>query len=80
MDRHDATSSEAATDLHVGVSTLQSWAAKGLVQPKWRTPGGHARWDIDDLRKQLGLPSEGAADEQAITRGHDHLDDDQRRG
>ena len=54
------TTSQAADELGIAVSTLQSWAAKGLVRPAWRTPGGQARWDVDDLERQLDLPSGGA--------------------
>jgi excisionase family DNA binding protein len=53
------TTHEAAEQLGIGVSTLQAWAAKGTVTPAWRTPGGHARWNIDDLRRQLGMPPRG---------------------
>ena len=34
------TTKQAAEQIGVGVSTLQSWAAKGLVTPAWRTPAG----------------------------------------
>jgi 8-oxo-dGTP pyrophosphatase MutT (NUDIX family) len=54
------TTRVAAEAIGVGVSTLQSWAAKGLVRPAWRTAGGQARWDLDDLRSQLGAPDESA--------------------
>jgi excisionase family DNA binding protein len=50
------TTAEAARRIGVGVSTLQRWAAQGLVTPAWRTPGGQARWDVDDLRAQLRMP------------------------
>jgi 8-oxo-dGTP diphosphatase len=50
------TSREAARRLGVGLSTLQGWAARGIVRPAWRTPGGQARWDVADLRRQLGMP------------------------
>jgi NUDIX domain/MerR HTH family regulatory protein len=43
----------AAAQLGVGTSTLQRWAARGLVTPALHTPGGQARWDVDDLRRQL---------------------------
>lgn len=52
------TTAKAAAALGIGVSTLQEWAAKGRVTPAWRTPGGHARWDIADLRRQLGMEEE----------------------
>jgi 8-oxo-dGTP diphosphatase len=57
--RDRATTRQAAADLGVGISTLQAWAAQGKVKPVWRTPGGHARWDIDDLRRQLDMPRTG---------------------
>lgn len=47
------TTRRAADAIGVGVSTLQAWAAAGTVTPAWRTPGGHARWDLEDLRRQL---------------------------
>jgi excisionase family DNA binding protein len=47
------TTGEAAKALGVGLTTLQRWAHAGLVTPAFRTPGGHFRWDIDDLRSQL---------------------------
>jgi excisionase family DNA binding protein len=50
------TTAEAARRIGVGVSTLQRWAAQGLVTPAWRTPGGQARWDVDDLKAQLRMP------------------------
>lgn len=60
------TTAEAARRIGVGVSTLQRWAAQGLVTPAWRTPGGQARWDVDDLKAQLQMPGsplrEDAAD------------------
>jgi excisionase family DNA binding protein len=49
------TSRETAEQLGVGLSTLQRWAAAGIIEPAWRTPGGHARWDIDSVRRQLGI-------------------------
>ena len=50
------TTAEAARRIGVGVSTLQRWAAQDLVTPAWRTPGGQARWDVDDLKAQLRMP------------------------
>jgi DNA-binding transcriptional MerR regulator len=44
---------DAAKAIGVGRSTLARWMAEGLVKPALVTPGGHARWDVDDLRKQL---------------------------
>jgi 8-oxo-dGTP pyrophosphatase MutT (NUDIX family) len=56
MSRRLVTSREAADHLGIGVSTLQGWAAKGMIRPAWRTPGGQARWDLADLERQLDMP------------------------
>ena len=64
------TTRVAADHLGIGVSTLQSWAAKGIVKPAWRTPGGLARWDLQDLERQLDMPprpAEEAAHESAAS-------------
>lgn len=44
---------DAAKSIGVGHSTLARWWQEGTVTPTLVTPGGHARWDIDDLREQL---------------------------
>jgi hypothetical protein len=56
------TTSAAAKAIGVGVSTLQRWTSEGVVTPAWRTPGGQARWDLDDLRRQLKMPAGDHAD------------------
>ena len=43
----------AAGEIGVSLTTLQRWAHAGLVVPAGRTAGGHFRWDVDDLRRQL---------------------------
>jgi DNA-binding transcriptional MerR regulator len=55
-DEPYVTTAIAAKMIGVGVSTLQRWAARGLVTPALRTPGGQARWDIEDLKAQLRVP------------------------
>lgn len=46
-------SGDAAAAVHVSTSTLyRAWQA-GKLDPAEVTPGGHARWDLDDLRRQL---------------------------
>jgi DNA-binding transcriptional MerR regulator len=47
------SSGEAARQLGVGRSTLHRWWRDGLVTPALVTAGQHARWDLDDLRRQL---------------------------
>ena len=43
----------AAAAIGVARGTLARWWAEGTVTPTVVTPGGHARWDVDDLREQL---------------------------
>jgi 8-oxo-dGTP pyrophosphatase MutT (NUDIX family) len=61
MAKPYVTSAKAAEAVGVGLSTLQAWAARGIVTPAWRTPGGQARWDVDDLRRQLKMPAPAEA-------------------
>lgn len=44
---------EAAREIGVGRATLARWWSEGLVKPVLVTAGGHARWDVDDLKRQL---------------------------
>jgi DNA-binding transcriptional MerR regulator len=47
------STSEAAAELGVSVRTLQQWRHDGTVLPDVVTPGGHARWDVERLRRDL---------------------------
>jgi DNA-binding transcriptional MerR regulator len=52
--RHvNVTTGEAARALDVTHSTLLRWMRAGIVRPASRTAGGHWRWDVQDLRRQL---------------------------
>lgn len=44
---------EVARLLGVSTRTVQAWVADGLLEPDLRTPGGHMRWDLDRLRREL---------------------------
>jgi 8-oxo-dGTP diphosphatase len=44
---------EAAAAVGVSSVTLLRWAHEGKVTPALITAGGHYRWRIDDLRRQL---------------------------
>ena len=55
------SSSVAAGELGVHYSALSRWAAEGRVTPAARTAGGHLRWDMPDLRRQLRANEESAA-------------------
>lgn len=57
--------SQAAAALDVDQSTLWRWLQKGRIRPAWTTPGGQARWDLDELHEQLGIHRKG-----------DHVPDD----
>jgi predicted site-specific integrase-resolvase len=43
----------AAQAIGVDRGTLVRWWHDGVVKPAMVTPGGHARWDLDDLLQQL---------------------------
>lgn len=47
------TTGEAAKALGFSRGALSRWEREGLVTPAAKSPGGHARWDLDDLRRQL---------------------------
>lgn len=44
---------DAARELDISPSTLARWAREGIVKPAHRTAGGQARWDLDDLQRQV---------------------------
>lgn len=53
QDQAPVPTGVAAKAIGVAHSTLARWWAEGKVVPVLVTPGGHARWDVDDLREQL---------------------------
>lgn len=57
------TTSQAAKILNVSVRSLQQWVADGKIEPDYRTPGGHMRWDVDRLRGELRNPSRRRRDD-----------------
>jgi ADP-ribose pyrophosphatase YjhB (NUDIX family) len=59
------TTSAAARELKVSARSLARWAERGDLRPVLRTPGGHLRWNLADLRRQLEQP-QGTPDETAI--------------
>ena len=57
---------EASDFLGVHFTTLRTWADNGEI-PVFRTPGGHRRFSLDDLRRFLAQRSQLAtADEHGI--------------
>lgn len=47
------TTGEAAKALNVAPATLLRWMHEGIVEPVSTTAGGHQRWDLEDLKRQL---------------------------
>jgi DNA-binding transcriptional MerR regulator len=55
---------ELARELGVSRASVLKWANDGLIIPAFTTPGGHLRWDLDDVRRQVReLRERGAEDE-----------------
>ena len=52
-ERSYLTTGEAARALNVNPTTLQRWVRNYGIRPAVVTGGGHFRWDLDDLRRQL---------------------------
>lgn len=52
------TTGEAAHALDVVPSTLLRWMHEGAVTPAGRTRGGHYRWDLDQLRRDVATLDE----------------------
>jgi excisionase family DNA binding protein len=48
-----ATTEEAARSVNVTTRTLHRWINAGIVKPTDRTIGGHYRWDLEDLQRQV---------------------------
>ena len=44
---------EAARALNVSTRTLHRWLDAGIVATPERTAGGHYRWDVEQLRRQV---------------------------
>jgi excisionase family DNA binding protein len=44
---------ELARELGVSRAAVLKWANDGLITPAFTTPGGHLRWDLEDVRRQV---------------------------
>jgi DNA-binding transcriptional MerR regulator len=62
QDQAPVPTGDAAKAIGVAHSTLARWWKEGLVTPALVTPGGHARWHVEDLREQLRARRRGNAD------------------
>lgn len=47
------TSSELARELGLSDRTVQRYRRAGLLVPEVVSPGGHARWSVEKVRRQL---------------------------
>jgi hypothetical protein len=62
-ERELLTTPQLAAALGLHLRSVQRYRAKGQITPELTTPGGHHRWDVDNVRRQLR--------ELAATRTHD---------
>jgi predicted site-specific integrase-resolvase len=60
-------SAEAARALGVTTTTLWRWRRAGVVRPATITHGGQARWNLEELRRQLAAAKDGAAAPEPTT-------------
>jgi len=44
---------ELARELGVARGTILVWIANGVITPEYTTPGGHHRWVLEDVQRQL---------------------------
>lgn len=54
------STTQAAKALGLSQSTLSRWVKAGHIKPTQKTIGGHMRWDLDDLRRQIAEITEQA--------------------
>ncbi|NHD17891.1 MULTISPECIES: helix-turn-helix domain-containing protein [unclassified Actinopolyspora] len=47
------TSGELAKALGISHQSITHYARTGQLNPALTTPGGHYRWDLDDVKRQL---------------------------
>jgi 8-oxo-dGTP pyrophosphatase MutT (NUDIX family) len=67
IPRHLVGSVKAAEAVSASPASLQRWVKEGRIKPVYVTPGGRYRWDVDELRRQLGISTEGVSMENALT-------------
>lgn len=51
---HYLSTKQLADRLGMGSSTIRAASAAGTLHPAHKTPGGHARWVLEDVLAQLG--------------------------
>jgi 8-oxo-dGTP diphosphatase len=48
------TTGQVAKRLGLSTAAIQRWTKDGIITPDFETPGGRARWTVDNLLGQLG--------------------------
>ncbi len=61
------TTGQVAKRLGLSTAAIQRWAKDGIITPDFETPGGRARWTVDNLLAQLGGSHTAVREPQAIT-------------
>jgi predicted DNA-binding transcriptional regulator AlpA len=52
------TTTQLAQKLGLSDSTIRHYRAAGRIMPRAQTPGGHARYDLQEVKAALGLQRE----------------------
>jgi hypothetical protein len=83
MARYLSTS-EIARSLGLADSTIRHYRATGRITPHAVTPGGHARYDLDEIARVLGVDTietpRGLGGEQFARLGEHDVRSSGRRG
>jgi hypothetical protein len=58
------TTAQVARALGLADSTIRHYRAAGRIAPRSQTPGGHARYDLDEVVEALGVAGRPAPGEQ----------------
>ncbi|GAA5115781.1 MerR family transcriptional regulator [Pseudonocardia adelaidensis] len=53
MGKRLISTGELARELGVARGTILVWISNGVITPEYTTPGGHHRWVLEDVRRQL---------------------------
>ncbi len=57
---------ELAVLLGVAVITLRRWHKDGKLVPKYRTPGGHRRYALNEVRQHLNIEEPASSDKLTV--------------
>lgn len=63
-DSNLVPTTKAAKAVGVSRTTLLNMLESGRVSCEYATDGGHRRWSVEKLRKQLGIPTPPKGEDQ----------------